>query len=97
MAAIRDACKNLKTSDLSGSVIYASLQPCIMCFGASMWSAIPKIVFACSKDKVSADYYGGHYQLSAINSVLTRPINLVHFIDLEEESLEVVHEWEKSI
>src|SRR3989344_4526285 len=44
LASIREACKNLKTSDLSGSVLYASMQPCLMCLGASMWSAIPKIV-----------------------------------------------------
>lgn len=55
MASIREACKNLKTSDLSSSVLYASMQPCLMCLGASMWSAIPKIVFACPKEKVSAD------------------------------------------
>lgn len=97
MASIREACKNLKTSDLSGSILYASMQPCLMCLGASMWSAIPKIVFACSKDKVSVEYYGGHYQLSTINSELTCPLELVHFAELENESLEIVHEWEKSL
>ena len=97
MASIREACKNLKTSDLSGAVLYASMQPCLMCLGASMWSAIPKIVFACSKVKVSVDYYGGHYQPSVINSELTRPIELVHFAELENESLAIVREWEKSL
>ena len=97
MASIREACKNLKTSDLSGSVLYASMQPCLMCLGASMWSAIPKIVFACPKEKVSADYYGGHYQPSTINSELTHPIELVHFAELEEESLTIVREREKSL
>ncbi|OGZ99551.1 MAG: hypothetical protein A3H69_02775 [Candidatus Sungbacteria bacterium RIFCSPLOWO2_02_FULL_47_9] len=97
MASIRAACKNLKTSDLSGSVLYASMQPCLMCLGASMWSTISKIVFACSKEKVSAEYYGGHYQPSAINSELTRPIELVHFAELEDESLAIVREWEKSL
>lgn len=97
MAAIRVACKNLSTTDLSSSVLYASMQPCLMCLGASMWGAIPKIVFACPKDKVSADYYGGHYQPSAINAELTRPIELVHFAELEDESLAIVREWEKSL
>ncbi len=96
MASIREACKNLKTSDLSGTVLYASMQPCLMCLGASMWSAIPKIVFACPKEKVSAEYYGGHYESSQINSELIRPLELVHFADLEDESLAIVHEWEKS-
>lgn len=97
MASIRVTCKNLKTSDLSGSVLYASMQPCLMCLGASMWSAIPKVVFACSKDKVSVDYYGGHYQPSTINSELIHPIELVHFAELEDESLTIVREWEKSL
>ncbi len=95
MAAIREACKNLKTSDLSDSVLYASMQPCLMCLGASMWSAIPKIIFACSKEKVSVDYYGGDYQPSVINSKLTRPIELVHLVELEGESLAIVRAWEK--
>ena len=97
MASIREACKNLETSDLSGAVLYASMQPCLMCLGASMWSAIPKIVFACSKEKVSVKYYGGHYELSSINSELTHPIELVHFAELENESLAIIHEWEKSL
>jgi tRNA(Arg) A34 adenosine deaminase TadA len=97
MAAIREACKKLKTADLSDSVLYASMQPCLMCLGASMWSAIPKIVFACSKEKVSSDYYGGDYQLPAINSELTHPFELVHLVELEDESLSIVREWDKSL
>ena len=97
MASTGEERKNCKNSDLSGSVLYASMQPCLMCLGASMWSAIPKIVFACPKEKVSADYYGGHYQPSTINSELTRPIELVHFAELEDESLAIVREWEKSL
>lgn len=97
MAAIREACKNLQTSDLSGSVLYASMQPCLMCLGAAMWSAITKIVFACSKDKVSDEYYGGHYETSAINTELIRPLEIVHFAQLEDASLAIVREWEKTL
>lgn len=97
MDAIRAACKKMQTSDLSGSVLYASTQPCLMCLGASMWSAIPKIVFALPKEKVSAEYYGGTYAPSAINAELTRPLELVHHAELEDESLAIVREWEKSL
>ncbi|HEY4502784.1 MAG TPA: nucleoside deaminase [Candidatus Paceibacterota bacterium] len=97
MASIREACKNLSTSDLSGSILYASMQPCLMCLSASMWSSIPKIIFACSKEKVSVEYYGEHNELSAINAKLTHPIELVHFAELENESLAIVHEWEKTL
>ena len=97
MMSIRDACKNLKTSELSGAVLYASMEPCVMCFGASMWASIAKIVFACPKEKVSEEYYGGHYKSSEINKELSRPLELVHISDLEEESLDIVRGWEESL
>jgi len=96
MVAIRDACKNLQSSDLTGAVLYTSMQPCIMCFGASIWGMISRIVFAVSKEKVSAEYYGGEYKLSNINSSLMRPIDLVHCAELENESLALVHKWEET-
>lgn len=96
IAAIRKACKKLQTSDLSGATLYASLQPCLMCFGAAIWSSISKIVFACSKDKVSAAYYGGNYNLTRINSKLINQLELIHMSELEAEALKIVHEWEES-
>lgn len=96
MASIRDACKNIKTTDLSGAVLYASMEPCLMCFGASMWASVSKIIFACSKKKVSEEYYGGHYKSQEINTNLSHPLELIHVVDLEEESLSVVREWETS-
>lgn len=97
IAAIRDACVHLKTSELVGAVIYTSMEPCSMCFSATMWSGIQKIVFACGKDKVSEAYYGGHYHTATINDQLIHPLELVHLSELEEESLEVVKGWEKGI
>ena len=93
---VREACGILKTTDLSGAILYASMQPCLMCFGASVWAKIPKIVFACSKEKVSEEYYGGHYDMSVINAGLSSPVDLVHISELEQASLEVVREWEAS-
>ncbi|MEG1499506.1 MAG: nucleoside deaminase [Clostridia bacterium] len=43
--AIRDACKNLGTYDLQGCEIYATGQPCPMCFGAIQWANIGHIFF----------------------------------------------------
>jgi len=97
MASIRDACNNLNSGNLSGATLYASMQPCLMCFGASMWSGISRIVFACAKDKVSPEYYGGHYKVSEINNDLIRPIKLEQLPELEEESSALVREWEKKL
>lgn len=96
IAAIKDACKNLNASDLAGSILYASMEPCLMCLGAAMWASISKIVFACKHESVSADYYGGHYKSNEININLSHPLELIHIADLEEQSLSVVRQWEKS-
>lgn len=95
IASVRDACKNISSSDLSGSTLYASMQPCLMCLGASMWSGISRIVFACSKEQVSDEYYGGHYSPSGINLEFTKPLEILHLAELQNESLAIVHDWEK--
>jgi len=46
--AIRDACKNLNTFDLSGCDLYTTSEPCPMCKGASQWARINKIYQACN-------------------------------------------------
>lgn len=43
--AIRAACRRLETVDLSGCEIYATCEPCPMCFGAIHWAGISTIVF----------------------------------------------------
>lgn len=97
MESIRSACKEYKTTNLTGCTLYASMEPCVMCLGASMWSSITRIVYALSKTKVSTEYYGGSYDQAEINSKFNHPIEIVHLSELEEDSLKVVREWEKSL
>jgi len=46
--AIRMACKNLGTFDLSGAVMYSSCECCPMCYSTSYWARISKIYYAAS-------------------------------------------------
>lgn len=48
MMAIRDACKNLSTHDLSGSILYTTAAPCPMCKGAILWANITKTYYGCT-------------------------------------------------
>lgn len=48
MMAIRDACKNLGTFDLSGCDLYTSSCACPMCQGAIQWANINKVYQACT-------------------------------------------------
>ena len=48
MEAIRDACQNLGTHDLSGCVLYTTAEPCPMCLGGILWSNIGVAVYGCN-------------------------------------------------
>ncbi len=48
--AIRDACKNLGTYDLSGCVLYTSCYPCPMCLSAIIWSNIKVVYYGNTKE-----------------------------------------------
>lgn len=45
--AIRNACKNQKSFDLSGSILYTTAQPCPMCLGAILWANIKSVFQGC--------------------------------------------------
>ncbi|WP_231424996.1 MULTISPECIES: nucleoside deaminase [Pedobacter] len=56
VSAIRLACKELNTFDLSGCVVYTSCEPCPMCLGAIYWARIETIYYA--NTKVDAENIG---------------------------------------
>lgn len=49
MEAIRDACKNLGTHDLSGCELYTTAEPCPMCLGAILWSNMSQVYYGCTR------------------------------------------------
>lgn len=48
MMAIRDACANLETFDLSGCELFTTSEPCPMCAGAIQWANINKVYQGCN-------------------------------------------------
>ncbi len=47
--AIREACKKIKSYDLSGAELYTSCYPCPMCLSAIIWSNIKKVYYGNTK------------------------------------------------
>ena len=45
LTAIREACKKLKTLDLTGHIMIATGYPCPMCMAAIIWSNITKVYY----------------------------------------------------
>lgn len=54
--AIKDACKNINSYDLSGCELYTSCYPCPMCLSAIIWSNIKKVYYGNTKE--DADHIG---------------------------------------
>ena len=48
--AIRNACKELNTYDLSNYILYTSCEPCPMCLSAIIWANIKKVYYGCTKE-----------------------------------------------
>lgn len=95
-AAIKEACKILKTSDLTGATLYENLQCCTMCFSVANWAGISKIVYGAGKteDMILKNYYEGKTDINKLNEENNRKINLIFIPDFENEILEMVKSWE---
>ena len=50
VTTIREACKKLRTYDLSNYILYTSCEPCPMCLSAIIWSNIKEVYYGCTKE-----------------------------------------------
>jgi guanine deaminase len=49
VTAIRRACSELATFDLSGATLYTSCEPCPMCLASALWARVERVVFAADR------------------------------------------------
>ena len=91
--AIRDACKNINSFDLSGAILYTSCYPCPMCLSAIIWANIKKVYYG--NTKLDADKIGFRDKL--IYEALENNNNKI--LDLEnidrEETIKSFNDYEK--
>lgn len=93
--AIRDACSNLGSYDLSNCVLYASCQPCHMCMGAIYWANIKKVYY--STTSIEAARFGckGHLlEHEAITNYAYSGIQ-TQCID-NEQGIALLDTWQKN-
>lgn len=88
LRVIQKACKNLKSVNLKGCVLYTSCEPCMMCLGAAHWAEIDYIYFGASaKD---AKDYGFLYSNMYYNSSSEKRHSEFKMIQLcQEDALKV--------
>lgn len=89
--AIRDACKNINSFDLSGCVLYTSCKPCPMCLAASTWANIGKVYYASN----SADAA----KIGFRDSVMYKELRIrkagTKIKSLTAHAKEIMHAWYK--
>lgn len=92
IVAIRDACKNIHSYDLSGCEIYTSGEPCPMCLGAIYWARLKKIYYGFKIEAAAAS----HFDDAFIFQELSKPANQrqIPAIQLyETEALKMLKEY----
>lgn len=67
--AIRDACKNIDSYDLSGCQIYTSCYPCPMCLSAIIWANIKNVYYGNSKEDAANIGFRDNYIYNFINEL----------------------------
>ena len=84
--ALRDASMNLKNYRLKDTLVYSTLEPCLMCAGALVHARIKKLIYSASDPKSGVIESNGNLMRSAF---LNHKISYEGGI-LKEESSEIL-------
>ena len=96
IVAIREACQNLNTFDLSGCEIYTSCEPCPMCLSAIYWSRLDKIYYANTREDAKNIDFDDSFIYSEIpKKIDDRKIKMVQM--LRDEALKAFEIWDKKV
>ena len=74
--AIRDACNNINSYDLSDCVLYTSCYPCPMCLSAIIWSNIKKVYYGNTKEDAANIGFRDDYIYSYIKGEIKDTLDL---------------------
>ena len=91
--AIRKACLNLESYDLSDCEIYSTSEPCPMCFAAIHWSRLKRLYFGTTRDDVSSVGFDD----SIIYDIISGKAKVVQREDINVERdscLGLLEEWD---
>ncbi len=75
MLAITASENYLGSKYLNKCTLYVTLEPCVMCSGASFWSRLMKVVYGASDDRYGYKKYGNklfHPKTEVVNGVMEK-------------------------
>lgn len=96
VVAIRNACRELETFDLSGCTVYTSCEPCPMCLSALYWAGVERICYANTKRDAAAISFDDSYIYDQLRlDYDRRTIHCEHF--MRDEALEAFRKWSEKL
>ncbi|HEY8994513.1 MAG TPA: nucleoside deaminase [Lacunisphaera sp.] len=94
VTAIRDACANLQTFQLTDCELYTSCEPCPMCLSAIYWARIPQIFFANTRQDAAEIGFDDDFIYRQIPLPLEKRAIKISQL-LREEGLKTFQGWTK--
>jgi len=92
VVAIRNACKQLNTYQLTGCDIYASCEPCPMCLGAIYWARANSVIYASTRHDAAAVDFDDDFIYKEIGvDINKRVISFLHYP--HPKAKKVFDEW----
>lgn len=96
VVAIRNACRELETFDLTGCTVYTSCEPCPMCLSALYWAGIERICYANTKRDAAAIDFDDSFIYDQLRlDYDRRSIHCEHF--MRDEAMEAFRKWEDKV
>lgn len=92
IVAIREACINLSTFDLTDAVIFTSCEPCPMCLAAIYWANIDEVYYANTKKDASNIGFRDYFIYSEFNKPLDKRAKTFNRIFIKEAK-RVFEDW----
>lgn len=88
MAAIAEG------TPLTGAILYASMQPCLMCAAKMFWTDVETVHYAIPKKAVREDYaYENADDVEKVTKTFFKRITMTHVPEFAEQALAIYDAW----
>ncbi|MBR2588054.1 MAG: nucleoside deaminase [Bacilli bacterium] len=96
VVAIRDACKNINSYDLSGCELYTSCYPCPMCMSAIIWANINKVYYGNTKEDAEMIGFRDKYIYDVFDKLKKGESNALNMKCIDrEETIKAFNEYKE--